>query len=322
MQSINPIPAPLVVIVGPTAVGKTEISIECARRLGGEIVSADSRLFYRGMDIGTAKPTLTQRAIVPHHLIDVCPPDQTWSVVNFQEAAAAAIAEIQARGKLPFLVGGTGQYIAALLEGWEVPAQQPDLRLREVLEAWGKEIGPEELNRRLALIDSKAASASDVRNLRRTVRALEVIFGTGRRFSDQKEKKPCPYSVCMIGLRRQRADLYNRIDLRIENMLNGGFLEEVKYLISAGYSADLSTMSAIGYREMVAVVQGKMTVEEAVVQIKRLSRQFVRRQGNWFKESNPEIHWFEAAEDPVSAMVQCILSPESWKLTGEQLSKT
>lgn len=282
---------PLVVIVGPTAVGKTEISIELAERLNGEIVSADSRLFYRGMDIGTAKPTRSDRQRVPHHLIDVANPEDVWSLAVFQKAARQAIEDIHRRQKLPFLVGGTGQYIQAVIEEWNIPPQGPDLRLRGAIEAWCREIGAEALHARLALIDPEAARIIDYRNIRRTVRALEVIFSTGRLFSAQRSKLASPYRVLQIGLTRPRPELYARIDARIEGMLASGFVDEVKLLLEQGCSPDSSALSAIGYVQIADYLSGKTSLDEAVMLIKRYTRQFVRRQANWFKENDPSIHW-------------------------------
>ena len=287
---------PLIVIVGPTAVGKTEISLQLAERLSGEIVSADSRLFYRGMDIGTAKPTPAERLRVPHHLIDVANPDETWSLAIFQHRAADAIADIHRRGKLPFLVGGSGQYIHAVTHGWSPPATSPDTALRAVLEALAKSQGNDWLHQRLALLDPPAAAAIDSRNLRRTVRALEVIFSTGRRFSDQRGHGESPYRLLMIGLIRPRPELYARVDARIEAMFKDGLLDEVRGLLTQGYSPDLPTMSAIGYRECALVLRGEMSVEDAKVQMRRLTRTFVRRQANWFKAQDEEIKWFNAGE--------------------------
>ena len=302
---------PLVVIVGPTAVGKSAFAIALAQKLDGEIVSADSRLFYRGMDIGTAKPSLKDRECVPHHLIDVAEPDEPWSLVLFQEQARKVISSIHARNKLPFLVGGTGQYIQAVLEGWQAPLQQPDLEWRRVLEEWGREIGPRELHARLKLLDPEAANHIEPGNLRRTVRALEVIFKSGKRFSEQRLKANSPYSLCIIGLNRPRVELYARIDDRIDRMVAGGLLDEVKSLLAKGYSPELSTLSAIGYREMVAVQQGEMSLDDAVRQMKRLTRQFVRRQANWFKENDPRIHWVNPDES-INAAVAFIQSGDGW----------
>jgi tRNA dimethylallyltransferase len=290
---------PLVVILGPTAVGKTEISIQLAERFSGEIVSADSRLFYRGMDIGTAKPTPDEMRRVPHHLIDVTDPDQIWSLAVFQRQAQEVIADIHRRGKLPFLVGGTGQYVRAIMEGWRPPRAEPDPRLRKILQDWAKEIGREGLHARLAILDPRAAKKIDYRNLRRTVRALEVIFSTGRRFSDQRRQWKSPYQLLVLGLQRPREELYRRVDQRIQDMLEAGFVEEVRALLAHGYSPDLPTMSAIGYREIVAYLQGKISLEQAVERIRRATRVFVRRQANWFKPDDPNIHWFNVGPDVV-----------------------
>jgi tRNA dimethylallyltransferase len=312
------IPDPLVVILGPTAVGKTDISIQLAEMLDGEIISADSRLFYRGMDIGTAKPSAIDRKRVPHHLIDVCNLDETWSLAVFQGAAKQAIQEVQDRGKLPFLVGGTGQFIRAVIEGWDLPKQQPDTKLRDALERWAAEIGPVEMHRRLAIIDRKAADRILPGNVRRTIRALEVIFRSGARFDEQRKQKGSAYSLLLIGLRRPRAEIYARVDARIEQMVKDGFLTEVKGLLEKGYGPELPPMSAIGYREMVAVAQGKISMDEALTQMKSLTHQFVRRQANWFKESDPAIHWFDADKDCISDIATLIQSGDEWILSKKE----
>ncbi|MCL5428774.1 MAG: tRNA (adenosine(37)-N6)-dimethylallyltransferase MiaA [Chloroflexi bacterium] len=290
---------PLVAIVGPTAVGKTEIAIQVVERLEAEIVSADSRLLYRGMDIGTAKPTAAERARVPHHLIDVANPDEIWSLALFQQAAQAAIADIHARGQLPVLVGGTGQYLRAILEGWAPPKLAAQPRLRAALDAWTEQIGKDGLHARLMRLDAKAAEGIDPRNVRRTIRALEVILSTGRKFSNARGKAESLYRVLQIGLTRPRVELYQRIDRRIETMLNAGWLDEIGALMAKGYSAGLPSMSAIGYGQLVAHLEGKITLDEAIAQIKHATRMFVRRQANWFKRDDPEIHWFEAGDKKV-----------------------
>ncbi len=287
---------PLIVIVGPTAVGKTGLALDLADRLGGEIISADSRLFYRGMDIGTAKPTKAERARVPHHLIDVAEPDETWSLAVFQKAATQAIASIQERGKLPFLVGGTGQYVHAVTHGWIPPVTRPDAEMRGVLEGMAMKQGNEWLHERLAVIDPTAANAIDAQNVRRTIRALEVVFDTGKKFSEQRGKGESPYRLITVGLIRPRAELYARIDARIEDMFTAGLLEEVRGLLRQGYVPGLPTLSAIGYRECIAVLKDEMSVEEAKARMRKLTRVFVRRQANWFKLDDPEIKWFEMDE--------------------------
>jgi tRNA dimethylallyltransferase len=313
------LPDPLVVMVGPTAVGKTETAIRLAERLGGEIVSADSRQFYRGMDIGTAKPTPEELARVPHHLIDVADPGSVWSLAKFQQEASAIIKEIHARGRLPFLVGGTGQYVLSVVQGWEMPAQQADHALRAALERWAAEVGPEALHRRLAVLDPQAAAFVDVPNVRRTIRALEVILRTGRTFSEQRRRTTAPYSLFFAGLTRPRELLYQRVDQRIDAMLAGGFVDEVRGLLELGYSANLPTLSAIGYREIVAYLRGRMTLDEAKNQIRRLTRRYIRQQYNWFRESDPTIHWFQAGDGAVDAMERLIRAPEAWIPQGALL---
>lgn len=293
---------PLIVIVGPTAVGKTSISIELAKRLNGEIVSADSRLLYRGMDIGTAKPTKEETDGVPHYLIDVAYPDERWNLAIYQREAYKMIDDILERGKLPFLVGGTGQYIRSIIEGWNIPPQRPDFDLRDALSHWAEEIGAEGLYERLKTIDPEAAENIDYRNLRRTIRALEVFFKTGERFSDLRDKQECPYDPIVLGIERSREELYERVDQRINDMLSDGFVDEVRNLLEAGYSPRLSTMSAIGYGEIIQYLQGEMTYEEAVNLIKRNTRTFVRRQANWFKPEDPRIKWFQASPEMVDEM--------------------
>jgi tRNA dimethylallyltransferase len=304
------------VIVGPTAVGKTEIALRLAERLDGEIISADSRLFYRGMDIGTAKPTPEELARVPHHLVDVAEPDEPWSLAKFQPAAAQAVAEIHARGRLPFLVGGTGQYVQAVLQGWEIPPQNPDPALRLALEHWGQEIGHAGLHKRLAVLDPEAAAFIDSRNMRRTIRALEVTLRTGQRFSEQRQRTSSPYDLLIIGLKRPRPVLYQRVDERIEAMLAAGLVEEVRALLDGGFSPDLPTLSAIGYREIGAYIQGTTTLEDAVVLMKRQTRRFVRHQGAWFSEKDPSIHWFEVGPRTVEEIAALIQDPGVWIPAG------
>lgn len=288
------LPPPLLLILGPTAVGKTDLAIELALRLNGEVVSADSRLFYRGMDIGTAKPSAGEMRGVRHHLIDVANPDETWSLALFQREARRVIEGIYQRGHLPLLVGGTGQYVRAVTEGWIPPEVQPDERLRGILEKLAEEHDVYWLHAKLKILDPAAADSIDPRNLRRSVRALEVILTTGQPFSAQRRAAGSPYRLIAIGLKRPREELYQRVDLRIEAMFARGLLDEVQSLIEKGYSPNLPSMSAIGYREAAAVLRGEITIEEAKTQMKRLTRIFARRQANWFKETDPSIRWFEA----------------------------
>jgi len=302
MQTTNKLP--LILLVGPTAVGKTELAIRLAEQLNGEIVSADSRLFYRGMDIGTVKPTREEQARIPHHLIEIANPDETLSLAVFQQLAREAINDIHTRNKLPFLVGGTGQYIRAVTEGWNPPEVIPDKRLRDVLGKIKEERGGYWLHAALKKLDPIAAEKIDARNVRRTIRALEVIFTTGRKFSEQRGQSDSPYSLLTIGLKRPRPELYARIDARIDAMFENGFIDEVKTLLAKGYSEDLPTLSAIGYREGIRIIKGQWTEEQAKVEMRRATRIFVRRQANWFKESDTDIHWFEAGEEGVEDRVR------------------
>jgi tRNA dimethylallyltransferase len=290
---------PLILIVGPTAVGKTELAIQVAERLDGEIVSADSRLFYRGMDIGTAKPSREEQSRVPHHLIDIADPDEILSLADFQHMAREAIAAIHRRQKIPFLVGGTGQYIRAITQGWDPPKAQPDERLRGVLQQLVDERGALWLHEKLKAMDPHAAGRIDARNVRRTIRALEVILATGKRFSEQRGHSQPPYRLIAIGLTRPRTELYERVDQRIDHMFASGFVDEVRALLARGYSPSLPTMSAIGYRECIRVIEGEITEEQAKAEMRRTTRIFVRRQANWFKESDANIQWFRVQEGVV-----------------------
>jgi tRNA dimethylallyltransferase len=296
----------LIVIVGPTAVGKTEASIALAERLDGEIISADSRLLYRGMDIGTAKPTKYEQICVPHHLIDVAEPNQIWSLAKFQRAAYHAVDSIHTRGKLPFLVGGTGQYVLAVIEGWQIPEVKPDPRLRNVLNNWGAEVGSAGLYERLTAIDPDAASRIEPQNLRRIIRALEVIFSSGAPFSNQRRRYSTPYQILHLGLTQPRPELYARIDERIQRMIDEGFENEVRALLEKGYSPDLPPLSAIGYRQMIAYIQGEISLDKAIMLMKRFTRQFVRKQSNWFKLSDPRITWFRVGPNIIDEMIDVI----------------
>lgn len=304
---------PLLVLLGPTAVGKTEIAIQLAERLDGEVISVDSRLFYRGMDIGTAKPGREELRRIPHHLVDIVNPDQTLSLAVFQSLARQAIQQVRKQGHLPILVGGTGQYLRAVTEGWQPPAVSPSPALREALQTWGEAIGAQALHQRLAILDPIAAQKIDYRNQRRTIRAIEVIFSTGRRFSDQRQRVKISDRVLQIGLTRPRQELYQRIDSRIAAMFEAGLVAEVTQLLDAGYPPDLPAFSAIGYREVIAYLQRKMTLHEAEIAIRRATRIYVRRQANWFKYDDPSIHWFDLSQQTLD---EIIASVSNWlKLT-------
>jgi tRNA dimethylallyltransferase len=294
----------LLVIVGPTAVGKTALSLHLAEVLAGEVVSADSRLFYRGMDIGTAKPTPEERARVPHHLIDIAEPDGTVGLAEFQDLAYAAIADVRARGKRPLLVGGTGQYVRAVVEGWRIPRVGPDPTLRAELRARAEREGAASLHAHLAQLDPDAAGRIDPRNVRRVIRALEVCLLTGQPISQQQRKRPPPYRILQIGLTMERAALYARADRRVEAMISAGLEDEVRRLVEAGYGWDLPAMSGLGYAQWRPYFDGRVTLQEVRAEIRRATRRFIRRQYNWFRLSDHAIRWFDAAGTTVEEIEQ------------------
>ncbi|HEY72027.1 MAG: tRNA (adenosine(37)-N6)-dimethylallyltransferase MiaA [Chloroflexi bacterium] len=286
----------LLALVGPTAVGKTALSLHLAERLDGEIVSADSRLLYRGMDVGTAKPTPKERARVPHHLIDIAAPDETVGLAEFQEQAYAAIDDIHARDKLPLLVGGTGQYVRAVVEGWRIPRVSPDYDLRAELEAQAEREGAGALHDWLARLDPVAARRIHPHNVRRIVRALEVCTVTGRPISEQQGKRPPPYRILQIGLTMEREALYARADRRTEAMMDAGLAGEVRQLVEAGYRWELPAMSGLGYVQFKPHFEEEMSLEEVAVEIKGATHSFIRRQYNWFSLDDPAIRWFDVTE--------------------------
>jgi len=304
----------IVAIIGPTAVGKTALSLELAAHFDGEIVSADSRQIYCGMDIGTAKVTSDERSRVPHHLIDVVRPDESLTLAQFRDMATVALTEIWSRGRLPFLVGGTGLYVRALLEGWTVPEVPPNEVLRKRLYAQAEREGAESLHHELREIDPRAAETIDARNVRRVVRALEVCIETGKRISDLQTREDPDYATLWLGLTMPRAQLYSRIDERVDCMLDAGLVDEVRALLDRGYSENLPGMSGLGYRQIAEYLQGACTLDEAVALIKRQTRRFVRQQYNWFRLDDSRIHWLDASDDPqprAEALVTRFLTEES-----------
>lgn len=293
-----PLP-PLVVIVGPTAVGKTESALRLTTRFAGEIISADSRQFYRGMDIGTAKATPDEQARVPHHLLDICDPTETLTLAEFQARTYDLMAAITTRGRLPFLVGGTGLYVRAIVEGYGIPRVPPDEALRADLLAFAERHGPEALHARLAQVDPEAAASLDPRNVRRVVRALEVYEKEGIPISTLQRKQPPPYRILQLGLTRARESLYQRADRRIAAMLNAGLVAEVRALLDAGVPSDCEAMSGLGYRETVAFLRGELPDAEALATaIGRSTRRLIRTQANWFRLTDPAIHWFDLDHTP------------------------
>jgi tRNA dimethylallyltransferase len=303
----------LIVLLGPTASGKTDLALELAEAFGGEIVGADSRQVYRQMDIGSAKPTRAQQARAPHHLIDVVNPDEPFSLADYLRLTRAAIANVHARQRVPLLVGGTGQYITALVEGWNTPEAPPDPALRAELEAYAAEHGSAALFARLCAADPEAAAFVDARNVRRVIRALEVIAVTGQPFSAQRRRDPPLWRVLQFGLTLEREALYPRADRRIGQMMEAGFLDEVRGLLAQGYDRHLPSLSALGYRELCAHLLDGVPLDAAIEQTRFATHDFIRRQYTWFRGHNRDVRWLDAtgAAEPMQQAVTAWLDEEA-----------
>jgi tRNA dimethylallyltransferase len=295
---------PLVVLVGPTAVGKTGLAIEIAKALNGEIIGADSRQIYREMDIGTAKPTPDQQQQVPHHLLDVVDPDERLTVAQYQKMVYQIINNLHQRGSLPLLVGGTGQYVSAVVEGWSIPEVPPNAKLRAELEAFAVRHGSAALHQRLAQVDPVAAENIDHRNVRRVVRALEVCLESNQPISELQRKRPPLYAMLHYGLTLDRERLYAQADQRVNEMMKAGFLDEVQQLLDKGYDRHLPSMSGLGYAQLTTHLMDRVSLEEAVAQTKYDTHDFIRRQFTWFRGHNPGILWHNMAQVESSAIIE------------------
>lgn len=283
---------PLVVIIGPTAAGKTDVAIELAKMVRGEVISADSMLVYRGMDIGTAKPTLEEMQGIPHHMIDLVDPNEEFSVAMYQQGAENLIDDITSRGNLPFLVGGTGLYVRAVIDHYDFTPAPRDEQLRERLKQEAEELGAEEMHRKLAEVDQQSAARLHPNDTRRVIRALEVYYQTGKPISEyqytHKNNNP-KYQLMMFGLNMDRQLLYNRINQRVDIMLEKGLVSEVKQLMER-YGSLGTAMQGLGYKEIVAYLNGECSLEEAAEILKRDTRRFAKRQLTWFRADN-RIKW-------------------------------
>jgi tRNA dimethylallyltransferase len=295
----------IVAIVGPTGIGKSNLAVQISKSIDSEIVSADSRQVYRLMDCGTAKPSKDEMSLVPHHLIDIINPDDSYSLAEYQQQCKSIIDDISGRNKLPLLVGGSGQYVWAVLEGWGIPEVAPDMEYRKMLENKAVEIGKEELFHELQLADPEAAARIDASNVRRVIRALEIAGSTKDYKSRQRHKKPV-YDALIIGLTTSRDELYRRIDSRVDSMIEKGLVDEVKELVSKGYSMDLPSMSGIGYKQVGMFLKGEITLESAIMQIKYETHRYVRSQYNWFKLKDDRIKWFDIQNDIESDIIKNI----------------
>jgi tRNA dimethylallyltransferase len=286
----------VLVIIGPTAVGKTKLSIELAKRLHGEIISGDSMQIYRGMDIGTAKITTEEMEGVPHYLIDIKNPDESFSVAEFQELVRTKIAEISNRGKLPMIVGGTGLYIQSVIFDYQFSEAPGDENLRRQLEERANEIGNEALHLELSKIDPKSAGQIHPNNTRRVIRALEIYYRTGKTMSEtQQDQQPeALYDTALVGLTMDREKLYNRINYRVDLMVEQGLIEEVQKLYDQGLQT-CQAIQAIGYKEIYDYLDGRVTLPEAVDNLKKNSRHYAKRQLTWFR-NKMDVKWFDMTD--------------------------
>ncbi|MDF2816049.1 MAG: tRNA delta(2)-isopentenylpyrophosphate transferase [Paenibacillus sp.] len=287
----------LLVLIGPTAVGKTRLSLEIAQRFNCEIISGDSMQVYRRMDIGTAKASLAERQIVPHHMIDIHEPQYPFSVAEFQERARSLIKDIHERGRLPFIVGGTGLYVESVCNDFQFSESGSDDAYRERLRLFAAEHGDAALHDQLMEVDPQSAERIHPNDQRRIIRALEVVHLTGITVSEQlaAQSGQSPYDVCMIGLTMDRAKLYKRIELRIDEMVEAGLLEEVRQLLLEGCERSQVSMHGLGYRELISYLDGEYSLDEAIHLLKRNTRRFAKRQLSWFRRMKG-IHWIDVTE--------------------------
>jgi len=299
---------PLIAVVGPTAVGKTSLAVDLCQRFGGEVINADSRQAYRGMDIGTAKPTPEELSKAPHHLLDLLEPSEDFGLGAFLPLALEAAADIAGRGKLPILAGGTGQYVWAMLEGQTVPAVPPNPELRASLERVAEEEGAKVLHDQLRQVDPNRADALDPRNVRRVVRALEIYHATNQKPSEFARGLPESADYLVIGLTMNRQALYRRIDDRVDIMIQAGFLAEVERLAQAGYPMGQGALNCPGYRELGLHLNGELSLEDAVSRTKTQTHRLARRQYTWFKPSDPRIKWLDAVAPDVAEQAAELVS--------------
>lgn len=287
----------LLVLLGPTAVGKTKLSLEIAQKFGCEIISGDSMQVYRGMDIGTAKASIAEQQLVPHHLIDIHDPSYPFSAAEFQERVKDLILDIHSRGKLPFIVGGTGLYIESVCYNYQFTDVSMDESFRQEQEAFAMEHGDEALHQKLREIDPGSADRLHANDRRRVIRALEIYHVSGETMSDHlaSQKKESPYELCIIGLTMDRALLYERIEERIDAMMQEGLIREVQSILAAGCPKQAISMQALGYKEIVSYLEGELSLEDAVTLLKRDTRRFAKRQLSWFRHMK-DIHWVDVTE--------------------------
>ena len=291
------------------------MSVELALALDGEIVNGDSRLFYRGMNVATAKPTPEETKGVPHHLVDFLDPDDEYSLASYVKQARTLINEITVRGKLPILVGGTGQYIWALIEGWEVPEIEPDAKLRAELELRLGKDGVEPLADELTKIAPEVAVSTDLLNPRRVIRAIERVRSnpSGDAINNRRKAQNEPFNAHIIGLTIERSVLHRRVLDRLDNMLANGWVAEIESLLEAGYTTDNRALSGIGYRQMIPHLVGEYDLEEAVRLSAVATNRLIRHQNNWFKLDDPRINWVDMTDDPKEGTKSAVEAAITWR---------
>jgi tRNA dimethylallyltransferase len=296
----------LIVIVGPTGSGKSNLGLRLARRFDAEIVGADSRQLFRYLDIGTAKPTIQERAEIPHHLIDITEPGLDYNLADYQGLVYRTIGGIQSRGRLPILVGGSGQYIWSALEGWQIPRVQPNAALRQTLEKRARDEGGETLYLELQNLDPLAATRIDSHNIRRVIRALEIHESKKGSVDQLPAKATPPYRMLMIGLTADRETLYRRIDSRVDKMIENGLVEEAQSVLAMGFPADAPGLNSIGYKETVSYLKGELDLKEMTDRVKAESHRLVRHQYNWFRLEDKRIHWLDISAEYFNQAVELV----------------
>jgi len=296
----------LVALVGPTGIGKSQLAIRLAQAFNGEIVSADSRQVYRYMDIGTAKPSPEELSLIPHHLINIVNPDEDFSLAQYQQLAYRTIEDIKQRNKLALVVGGSGQYVWSILEGWGIPQVPPNWEFRHSLEEEAAKVGKGKLYQELMKIDPIAAQRIDRQNVRRVIRALEVHRGTKTPISQLQYKKAPLFNTLIVGLTTDRGELYRRIDLRVDQMIKQGLVAEVERLVNMGYDLNLPAMSSIGYKQIGVFLKGEITLATAIQQIKYETHRIARHQYSWFQLKDSRIKWFDIKDSVDPAIIKLV----------------
>lgn len=297
----------IVCVVGPTAVGKTALSIEIAQHFNGEVISGDSMQVYRGMDIATAKVTTEEKQNIPHHLLDILEPDESFSVFDFKSRVTELISDIRSRGRLPIIAGGTGMYLDSIIRDYALSEEKRDPAYEEKIEADIEKLGIDAVYNRLVQVDPEQAKKTHKNNVRRVIRALEVYDRTGQTMSDyqQKQQDESPYNVILIGLDMDRALLYERINARVDHMVEQGLLQEARYFYDLGLK-DASSMRAIGYKELIGYFEGKLSEGEAIDLLKRNSRRYAKRQLTWFR-NKMAVEWYAITPETKNEVFQKIL---------------